>query len=86
MDTAAAQDDISLLPMVIELLDHGAFVDEAFSLACRLNHPITDCLDAVVARRRDLPLITADRKLARKLATRGEIDVRLLALGSTLDD
>lgn len=80
LEPAAAQEDLSLLPTVLDLQDHVALVDEAFALACRLNHSMTDCLYAVLARRRNLPLVTADGKLARKLLATSELDVRMLTL------
>lgn len=85
LDPAAAQDDLAMLPVVFDLQDHAAFVDEAFSLACRLNHSMTDCLYAVMARRRNLPLVTADAKLARKLSAMGDLDVRMLGAEPTAE-
>lgn len=78
LDPATAQEDLSLVPAVVELVDHSDHVEEAFAMACRLNLSMTDCLYAVLARRRNLPLITADRKLARKLADMEELVVHLL--------
>ena len=63
---------------VVELFDHEPLLDEAFSLTCRLNHSMTDCLYAVLARRLNLPLVTADGKLARKLASLDGLDVRMI--------
>ncbi len=78
LDPSTARDDLSLVSAVVELEDHTDLVEEAFALACRLNHSMTDCLYAVLARRRNLPLITADRKLARKLVEVDGLVVRLL--------
>lgn len=47
-------------------------------MACRLNHSMTDCLYVVMAQRLNLPFITADKKLARKLASLDGVDIRLL--------
>lgn len=78
LDPATAREDISLIPMAVELADHSRFVDEAFAMACRLNHSMTDCLYVVMAQRLNLPFITADKKLARKLASLDGVDIRLL--------
>lgn len=74
----AAQDDLAMIEAVVEMSDHRALVDEAFAMACRLNHSMTDCLYAVLARRLNLPLITADGKLARKLAPVDGLDIHLI--------
>ena len=62
----------------VELFDHAVLIDEAFALACQLNHSMTDCLYAVLARRLNLPLVTADGKLARKLAPLGGYDIHMI--------
>ena len=73
-----ARQDVSVVVEVVELFDHGPLVDEAFAMACRLNHSMTDCLYAVLARRMNLPLVTADAKLVRKLAGLEGLDVRMI--------
>lgn len=78
LEPGAALDNLSMIAAVVELTDQAALVDEAFSLACRLNHSMTDCLYAVLARRLSLPLVTADGKLARKLTSVDGLDVRLI--------
>ena len=74
----AAEENLSVIKEVVELFDHAPLLDEAFSLACRFNHSMTDCLYAVLARRLNLPLVTADGKLARKLASLDGLDVRMI--------
>lgn len=78
LEEALARDDLSAAREVVELLDHGLLVEEAFSMACRLNHSMTDCLYAVLARRMSLPLVTADGKLARKLSEVDGLDIRMI--------
>ncbi len=39
-------------------------VEAAFELACRHSHPAYDCFYLALAMREDLPLLTADRRLA----------------------
>lgn len=74
----AAMENLSVTREVVELFDHAPLLDEAFALACRLNHSMTDCLYAVLARRLNLPLVTADGKLARKLASLDGLEVRMI--------
>jgi predicted nucleic acid-binding protein len=74
----AAMANVSVTREVVELFDHAPLLDEAFSLACRLNHSMTDCLYAVLARRLNLPLVTADGKLARKLAFLDGLEIRMI--------
>lgn len=78
LEPAVAQDDLSMVQATVELSDHAGLVEEAFALACRLNHSMTDCLYAVMARRLNVPLVTADAKLTRKLSSLEGLDVRLL--------
>jgi predicted nucleic acid-binding protein len=74
----AARNDLLVIPDAVELADHNLLVDEAFAMACRLNHSMTDCLYAVLARRLALPLVTADLKLARKLAQLDGLTIHLI--------
>ncbi len=78
LQAGAAEENLSVIKDVVELFDHAPLLDEAFSLACRFNHSMTDCLYAVLARRLNLPLVTADAKLARKLASLDGLQVRMI--------
>ena len=78
LQSSAARDNLAVIASLVDVADHGDLLAEAFALACDLNHSMTDCLYAVLARRRALPLITADGKLARKLHQIEGVDVRLL--------
>lgn len=79
LEVDAARDNLSVVAEALELLDHTPLLEEAFLLACRLNHSMTDCLYAVLARRTGLPLVTADGKLSRKLAGAEGLDIRMIA-------
>lgn len=79
LEGGAARDNLSVVAEALELLDHTPLLDEAFLMACRLNHSMTDCLYAVLARRTGLPLVTADGKLSRKLAGAEGLDIRMIA-------
>ncbi len=80
LQPSAARDNLAVLASLVDATDHGDLLAEAFAMACDLNHSMTDCLYAVLARRRALPLITADGKLARKLLQIEGLDVQLLDL------
>ena len=54
----------------IALIADDDDLPEACALALELGHPVPDCLYLAAARRLDLPLITADRKFARRAATK----------------
>ncbi len=78
LQASAAEQNLSVIKEVVDVFDHAPLLDEAFSLACRFNHSMTDCLYVVLARRLNLPLVTADGKLARKLSSLDGLDVRMI--------
>jgi predicted nucleic acid-binding protein len=84
LQSSSAAENLSIIPQVLDLVDHRGLISEAFTLACDLNHSMTDCLYAVMARRRGLPLITADLKLAQKLGKVEGMDVCLLSSPETV--
>jgi predicted nucleic acid-binding protein len=53
----------------IALIPDDNDLPEACAIALELRHPVPDCLYLAAARRLDSPLITADRKFARRAAT-----------------
>ncbi|MBX9700785.1 MAG: type II toxin-antitoxin system VapC family toxin [Acetobacteraceae bacterium] len=50
---------------------------QALDLAMRRDHPAYDCFYVALAVREAVPLVTADRRLAERLAD--EVEMRLLA-------
>jgi predicted nucleic acid-binding protein len=78
LQAGSAGENLSATRDVVELFDHAPLADEAFALACRFNHSMTDCLYVVLARRLNLPLVTADGKLARKLASLDGLEIRMI--------
>ena len=50
---------------IIEMVPYDTLLKEACSLAVTLGHPVADCLCLELARRWNIPLITADRDLWR---------------------
>jgi predicted nucleic acid-binding protein len=71
---------MSILPSFFdELVPHADHADRALELSLLLDHPIYDCFYLAVAESKQAPLITADRKLIRKVAgTDYELLVRTL--------
>ncbi len=60
------------LPHCFSLLVPAADVlSEAAETAIRLNHPVCDCVYLALARRRGLPLVTADRGLKGRAEAAG---------------
>ncbi|MBE7218500.1 MAG: type II toxin-antitoxin system VapC family toxin [Caulobacteraceae bacterium] len=55
-------------------------LNEALSIATRLDHPVYDCAYVALALEGESAFATADRKLANKLKTAG-VDVRLILIG-----
>ena len=65
---------------VPQIFEDAALAAPALELARELGHPVYDCVYLALARRRNAPLITLDRKLTARLAgTRYEGDAILLA-------
>ncbi|OJX68514.1 type II toxin-antitoxin system VapC family toxin [Magnetospirillum sp. 64-120] len=46
----------------------GPLMEDALALACRLKHPVYDCVYLALARSLGSKLVTADRKLVARLA------------------
>jgi predicted nucleic acid-binding protein len=61
----------------IHLMTTLSYASDAAVLAERLDHPVYDCLYAVVAKRENARLVTADRRFAAKLANE-RVDVVIL--------
>lgn len=61
-----------------ELRPSPPMVRRAFELARDLDHPVYDCVYLAPAQELDLPLVTADERLAAVVATTGDDRVRLL--------
>lgn len=60
---------MKLLPSLFdEFIPHAEHARRALDLSLSLDHPIYDCFYIAIAEAREAPLVTADRKLIRKLA------------------
>lgn len=51
-----------------DLIEDAQLVDDAWSMAAELGHPIYDCLYLACARRAGTVLVTSDRRLILRLA------------------
>ncbi|MCI0431889.1 MAG: type II toxin-antitoxin system VapC family toxin [Rhodospirillales bacterium] len=70
---------IEVLPKFIELIAIASLAPAAIALSSGLDHPAYDCFYLALARDRELPLITADRRLINRIQG-SDLDVRLLEL------
>ena len=82
LSLAQARENLGLVPQLVRLLDARPFLDDAMVMACGRNHSIQDCIYAAMALRQGVPLVTADGKLARKLADVPGLDIHLIAPSS----
>jgi predicted nucleic acid-binding protein len=62
----------------VALIPDDDDLPEACAIALELRHPVPDCLYLAAAWRLGSPLITADRRFARRAATR-HAPVRVVA-------
>jgi predicted nucleic acid-binding protein len=65
----------------IEPIELPILLPNAMRLAGELGHPIYDCFYLAAALLRDTPLVTADRRLAAKVAGHSYLGVRVELLG-----
>jgi predicted nucleic acid-binding protein len=62
-----------LLRAPITLADSRNLLEAALQLSLDLKHPVYDCLYLALAAERDVPLVTADRKLAAAVRKRRKL-------------
>lgn len=67
----AAIEGVAVLDDVMDLTADERLLERAQRLSSSVDHPIYDCLYLVLARDGDIPLVTADRKLAEKSSALG---------------
>jgi predicted nucleic acid-binding protein len=52
-----------------QMITASELLQEAFELSLRYDHPIYDCFYAALAIQRELPFVTADRRLLNKFSS-----------------
>jgi predicted nucleic acid-binding protein len=57
----------------LTLIDSLILADRAVDLAVRLNHAVYDCYYLALSEQRDLPMVSADSRLRRKLEAAPDI-------------
>lgn len=66
----------------IELVPDSELASAAFALALRTDRTVYDCLYLALAAEREVPMITADRRLHNALREWADLENRLFLLGS----
>jgi predicted nucleic acid-binding protein len=80
-------DELANLSGIVALHPGGALVDRAARLAVEIDHPVYDCLYLACAEETAPILITADKRLANKVAGRlPTVDVRYLGAHGVPDE
>ena len=69
---------LQALPDRMRLFENAALAPRALAIATELDHPIYDCFYLALAEREQLPLVTADGKLATASKRANGIEVRRL--------
>lgn len=79
IDRAAASRFVCNLPQLLrEVVALDELMEDAMKLAFDLDHPVYDCVYLALARSREIPLVTADKRFIAKAASQ-EQRVELLA-------
>ena len=70
-----------LLSGPLILTDSVGLLASALELSCELQHPVYDCVYLALAIQRDVPLLTADRRLVSAARRRRKLAARVMLLG-----
>lgn len=62
----------------LEVVPSRLLFEEAVQLAIELQHPAYDCIYLALARIADMPLVTADRRLIRRVSECGQPELARL--------
>jgi predicted nucleic acid-binding protein len=66
-----AQAGLEIASEALRLIPSAPLADQALALGLHLAHPVYDCFFVVLAQQLGVPLISADRRLVRRLVERG---------------
>ncbi len=78
-DAAGRLDLLLRAPVVIT--SSRELLDSALHLSLSLKHPVYDCVYLALAQRRQIPLVTADRRLVGAVSKRSSLGFRVEFLG-----
>ena len=70
----------ALMAAPVKLTAGSELLVSALELALELQHPVYDCVYLALALRRDIPLVTADERLATAVRKRNKLAARVLLL------
>ena len=75
--------ELSKLKLITQMLDDAAYFERALVLGNELDHPVYDCLYLAAAESLGDILVTADKRILRKVASSSYVGlVRDLASGN----
>ena len=77
-DAASRLDLLLRAPLV--LFGTQDLLDAALRIAVELKQPVTDCVYLALAYRREIPLVTADRRLQLSMKKRTSFAIQVLVL------
>lgn len=75
LDAGQAHQTLSILMTRFGFENLDPFVPVALELALAFDHPAYDCLYVAAAQTLDLPLITSDKRLARKFSSLAALSI-----------
>jgi predicted nucleic acid-binding protein len=75
IEAGRAQQTLSILMRRFGFEDFHPFVPAALELALAFDHPAYDCLYVAAAQALGLPLITSDKRLARKFSSLAALSI-----------
>ncbi|HSW49598.1 MAG TPA: type II toxin-antitoxin system VapC family toxin [Bryobacteraceae bacterium] len=64
----------------VTLAGSGSLLDTALDLSRDLGHPVYDCVYLALALRREIPLVTADKRFVAALRKSGRLAAHIVAL------
>ena len=66
-----------LLRAPVAIAASRELLDSALQLSLELNHPVYGCVYLALARQREIPLVTADRRLVSAVSKRSALGIRV---------
>ena len=86
-DSGPYFDELASIPGIVDLLPDADVIQRAACIAVEIGHPVYDCLYLACAEATESAVITADRRLADKAASRlPGVDVRYLGMPEVARD